>query len=485
MKKKLKLVQIFSFFTLLLFMSCQDEVIEITEPTESEAIVAGSELSDLMEAIATFDGSADNIIDNASCLSIELPVIVIVNNLEISIDSEEDYAVVEDIFDEFDDDDDSLEIIFPITIILSDFSEVEIDNQNDLNGFIEDCTPEGEEDGDIECIDFIYPFNVSVFNVEFDVIDVLTIENDRQLFQLIGQIRDDLIVSINYPISLITSDGITVQVNNNAELVNTIRAAIGECDEDDDNDFNDDGFENQNEEIISFLSECLWRVDELSVGGDNFERNFIGMPLNFNNDNSVGIRSADQSGIYTVTDDSATGIITFQINLDQQGVRPNLQLEWTVISATESLIILESASSGEMILRRHCSQDDNLVPLLEEIVETVETIGTNEWIVTLYEVGNDDMTNNYLNYTINFASVTGRVIVRDPNNEIVQTSGSWFIYVNQNDDLFFDFNFGEQEPLFFELMESWQVDQFDQGRVELIDFDENGDAERTLVIERK
>ena len=118
MKTKFKLLLLVPFFALLLFSSCQDEVVEITDPSEAEALVAESTLTTLISSASKMDGSKDNIIDQASCLSIELPVTVVVRGLEIIIDSEEDFKVIEKLYDEFEDDEDKLDIVFPITIVL-------------------------------------------------------------------------------------------------------------------------------------------------------------------------------------------------------------------------------------------------------------------------------------------------------------------------------------------------------------------------------
>ena len=125
------------FFALLMLMSCQEEVIDITEPAEAETLVATSQLTSFMASASIMDGSADNIIDNASCLSVDLPVTVIVNGVELTIDSKEDFKVIEALFDEFEDDNDYLEIIFPITIILSDYTELTINNRDELKSLIE------------------------------------------------------------------------------------------------------------------------------------------------------------------------------------------------------------------------------------------------------------------------------------------------------------------------------------------------------------
>ena len=99
--KKFNLSFVLILFALIIFTSCQDEVTEITQPTNEETIVANSPLASAMLRTATRDGSLDNILDGASCLTIELPVTVIVNGIEIVIDSVEDYDIIEAIFNEF------------------------------------------------------------------------------------------------------------------------------------------------------------------------------------------------------------------------------------------------------------------------------------------------------------------------------------------------------------------------------------------------
>ena len=206
MKSLLKFLPI-TFFTLLIFTSCQDEIFEETPINEEEVLVANSTLASSMRSTATMDGSLDNIIDHANCLSIELPVTVVVNGLEIIIDSVEDYEVIEAIFDEFSGDDDNLEIVFPITIILSDFTEITINNYDELENFIGECSGENEIDDDIECIDFQYPITISIFNSEFQVIDTVTINSDNELYNFIeNELDDNVLASLNYPVTMILSD---------------------------------------------------------------------------------------------------------------------------------------------------------------------------------------------------------------------------------------------------------------------------------------
>ena len=112
----------------LLFTSCQEEFEEVGGADEQEAISINSNTARLIENTVTNDGSFDNIVDGASCLAIKFPYTVEVNGIQITIDSREDLHTIEEIFDEFDTDDDILDILFPITITFGDFSELVIEN---------------------------------------------------------------------------------------------------------------------------------------------------------------------------------------------------------------------------------------------------------------------------------------------------------------------------------------------------------------------
>ena len=144
MKKTLKLLGTVAISLMLILTGCRSEESELIESPENETLEANSRVADLLQRTAQNDGSEDNIIDGASCFDIELPVTVNVNGLEITVDSEDDLDLIEEIFDEFEDDEDELEIFFPITIVLADFTEVVLENPDQLEDFAEDC---GGENG--------------------------------------------------------------------------------------------------------------------------------------------------------------------------------------------------------------------------------------------------------------------------------------------------------------------------------------------------
>jgi hypothetical protein len=285
MNTKFNLPLILAFFALINFNSCQKEVFEQTETTEESLIAPNSTLSNLMQFTATNDGSVDDIMDDANCFSVNLPVTVIVNNITITINTLEDLALIEEVFDEYDNDDDILEFLFPITIILNDYHEIVIENHDQLEAFIEDCT--NVDDDVIECVDFQYPISFSIYNTDFQVIDTVIIESDEQLYHFLENLQDNtdqvVLASLNFPVTMVYANGNTVVVNNNAELQTVIEEAGDDCDDNEDDTCSE-------EQVDAYLTECHWNI--VSFNGDD---NFIDKDFYFNSNGSLEIYASNNT----------------------------------------------------------------------------------------------------------------------------------------------------------------------------------------------
>lgn len=285
MNFKFNFVLILAFFALISFNSCQDEVLEVTETDDETLIAPSSTLANLMQSAVTNDGSVDDIMDDANCFSVNLPVTIIVNDITITINSLEDLALIEEIFDEYDSDEDFLEFLFPITIVLNDYEEIVIENEDQLEDFIEECTD--VDDDVIECIDFKYPISFSIYNTDFQIIDTVVIESDEQLYEFLENLQDEtdevVLASLNFPVTMVYADGSTIEVNNNAELEAAINEAEDDC----------DGYEEEDcseEDVDEYLKECHWNI--VSFNGDD---NFIDYDIYFNEDGTLEIVNSGTS----------------------------------------------------------------------------------------------------------------------------------------------------------------------------------------------
>ena len=215
------------FFT---FTACQDEVIEETPPNEQEIIQSDSNLATLMRSTSANDGSVDNLLDDSDCFTVNLPVTIEANGITLTIESLNDLSLLEAIFDANMNDEDNVDFLFPITIILNDFTEINIDSEEELENFIETCTV---DDDIVECADFVYPISFSIYNTSFQVIDTVVIDNDYELYIFLEGLENGnngvILASINFPVSIQYTNGSTVEVNNNQELEDAINIASENC----------------------------------------------------------------------------------------------------------------------------------------------------------------------------------------------------------------------------------------------------------------
>ncbi len=302
---------------LLTTTSCKTEDDVSIDPPVETTLLANSVLAGQIQNITLNDGSVDNIVYNANCFTIQLPITVTINSVVITITDIGNYEDIEDLFDEFDDDDDSLDIAFPITIILADFTEIEINSLDALEDYADDCNNEDEEDDDIECIDFIYPITASVFNSSNEVIASVTFTSDSDLYEFIDGIDEDDLVGFEFPISIVLSDGSEVVINNFNDLEEAIDAYEDDCDEDDDYDYDDDDCDDCTpSQLESVLTGCPdWYIAGLERNDEELEGNFSGYLFNFFEDNTVTVSWDDETanGTWSVTGTGNDITVTFNI----------------------------------------------------------------------------------------------------------------------------------------------------------------------------
>ena len=353
MKQIIKNLMYTGLFSLaLIFNSCQEEFEEIIDVNNQETITANSTTANLIINTSANDGSFDNIVDGASCISINFPYTVEIGGVQITIDSREDLNLIEQIFDEFENDDDILELIFPIVITLEDFTEITIGNIEDLRELIAECN-EGADDDDIECIDFVYPITLFTFNLDRQQTGSFVINSDMELRRFFANLEDDDIISVDFPIALEKFDGTEIVVTNNAELARALEFAKNECDEDDDNDFNDDDF--SIERLDALLIECPWLVRDIRRDGTDQTDQFFDYLMNFTEDGEVVVRDREGN---MLTGTWGTSITDRGVLLDLEfDVLASFSLQWLVYDIGDGRIKLFGDDNNRIILKQSC--DDN------------------------------------------------------------------------------------------------------------------------------
>ena len=331
---KLKYVLNLSLIGLFL-MSCQTEENEvIQDPNQNLSNV--SPLTTLMTRVTQNPTSGDNIMDNSSCFSVVLPATVIVNGQNIVVSTQADYQTVQDAIDAFSNDDDIVNFVYPITIQYQNFSTQVLQDSNDLDDAIDNC---GEDDGfdEIDCISFNFPIVINVYDANNQLADTVTLNNNTDLYNFLENLEDNEYVAIQYPISLIDSNGGTITITNNNQLEDVIEDSIDDCDD------SPSGGGNGN--LSSILTSGSWYVSYFFDDTDETS-DYAGYVFTFNTN---GTTQATLNGNflngtwsnYLDSGDEKLDLIYEGLTLDE------LEDDWEVVEFTATQIRLKDVSGGD------------------------------------------------------------------------------------------------------------------------------------------
>lgn len=357
MKTLIKNTLFLYFLILVAFISCRTEETELIETPPEEVLTANSSVANLVQKTSTNDGSNDNIIDYANCFNIKLPITTTANGIEIQINSEDDYQKVEHVFDDSDDDLDTLIIRYPIVIIFDNFTEITINNFNELLFYASKCNGENEMDDDIECLDFNYPITAFSYNSNNEIIDNITISSDSDLYTFIKDLNQFDLVTINFPITISLLDGTEIIVNNLTELENIIKDYEDYCDEDDDFDFNDDDCNNCNtNDLLDVLINCPgWTVDKLERYGNDYDDYYANYTFNFYADGTVSAYYSNNTDYGTYTSSGSENNLVVTINIPNLPYCNNNWILHEISQYTDSKIDLRVGSNDRLRYKNNCN----------------------------------------------------------------------------------------------------------------------------------
>jgi len=465
--------------SIIVFISCQSEINSIEQSSESETLNTASGVATLVQRTVSQDGSKDNIIDEASCITVSLPVTVSANGVEIIVENESDFELIEQVFDEFDDDDDTLEIVFPIVITLSDYTEITVNNIEELQNLAGECKDENEIDDDIECVDFVYPITLSKYNENSQLIETIVVNNDMQFYALINHLGDGNIISINFPITMKLYDGTEEIINNMEEMGNLMTDAEFMCDEDDDNDYDDDDCMHCTEnQIAELLQTCSWNIYKIIINDVDKTAQYTDFTFTFLEDGTVKTIIAGEY-IYG----------TWELNTSQDGMGmgnqsqagkyiniyfeayPDFSFNWMVYGMDDENEIDLRVNQNRLKLEKTC--DNN-----EGKTELINILNEGTWLVANFNYEGQNETTNYNDFVIDFKNNSLVTATKD-NNTI---EGSWSVFY-ENEKLKLELNFGEATP-FDEFNENWLTVDVKSTRVEVNNLDDSGNEESNLVFER-
>jgi hypothetical protein len=465
-----------SVITLILIVfllgACQQEEIIVKDP-EGKTLDSMSPLADLVTQTTMNDGSADNIIDHSSCISVVLPVTVIANGTELVISTPDDYVLIERIFDESPDDQDVLEIVYPINVKLPDHSIEDIKSDEELAEVTEDCL-EGGEDLDIECIDFKYPVSVSLYNAASQVAEIIELSNDEAMSDFLKSLDEESVFSFNYPLTMVLSDSSEIVVNSNDELEALIDEVDDSCDEDDDFDYDDDDVDT--EDLDNIIMSTAWIVT-YHFDQEEHTAAFENMVFSFKEDEKAQVLVEN---------------LLIEGSWESYGDDGKLELEMEFISDYPFDLLKEDDWSvlsydNTVIELSYLREDGTYALLTLEATEqsgepgpsVADYIVMGEWVVAMFKDDGVEETQNYSSYKIDFSADLKLTYY----NDLDTYDGSWQ-EIFTLDGHYLALDFGSGSSTLEKLENEWGVVSYSESRIELVSVDTDPETTDNLILEK-
>lgn len=463
-------------FLMLLTVSCQKEAEEYIDETDTDqsideqgtdgqSINLNSVLTGMLLSASQNNGYKDNIIDGSSCISVNLPVTVVANKQEVVIQTEDDYALVQAIFDEFNNDVDYVEFEFPITVVFEQYNDIQVDNETVFNSIVKAC--QNTIIDTYTCVDFVYPISCFTYNITNQQTGLVILNDSPEWFAYLNYLQNDILIAIDYPMGVVVNDQVTI-VNNNDALFDIISQT--NCDEEN-GLINPVEFENK-------LTNDVWYVSLYNENGSDKTCAYVAYEFVFNEDGTtMAIGDFDiRNGTWElITED---GVLKLNLEFKSSGGNDPfeaLMTQWNILESTAQNIKLKDTNNGNGIFdylyfgraaTTSCGSGNGQI-LKTNLIDGV-------WSVETYFDNGTNETGNFDIYELNF-EIGGAVVA---TGDVYNYYGSWDIL--GSDELEIVLDFGTQFP-FSEFNANWDVVTFDANRVELRN---NIGGNNTLILEK-
>jgi hypothetical protein len=344
--KNLKFITSLVLTALLTFTSCQDEI-DNENGQNPNTNNSDSPTASNLERSSKYDGSFDDFLDGVSCSSILLPVVATVNGSQISIISHSDYQTVLNILGQFNTDNDTVTLQFPLSVRLSNYTEVVVANQGEYNALIDACeaTEAAGEDA-ISCLDIGFPITILTYSLNLEQTGSVVIETEQQLYAYMNNIDNTELFAVNYPITATLSDNTSVTISSDVDLQASINNCLGIEDA-------EAQAKNEATNLKTILVDGLFKVQTFMDGGVNTANSYAEYTIDFANDsscvaeNTINSAAQDVQGTYEVTSQTEVYLnLTFTGNATFNLLNKN----WEVTSFSNTSISLKSTTNAAVTL---------------------------------------------------------------------------------------------------------------------------------------
>ncbi|MBU3011446.1 hypothetical protein KO506_08530 [Polaribacter vadi] len=344
--KTLKLITTIALTATLGFSSCQsDDNTEVG--TNPNANSSTSTTASNYERAAMNDGSNDDFLDGNACTELLFPLTATVNDQQITLLSSLDFSAVLNILGEFNDDSDSVTFNFPIKVRSSNYTEVTVNNQSELDALNAECENAEEEGRDaISCIDINFPVTMLTYDISLEQTGSVVLQSEQQLYSYMTSLGSDELFAVNYPIRTTLSNGTEIQITSDAEFQNAISDCVQYEDEKDD-------AANTAAEAEAVLSGTKFKVETFINNGVDTANDYAEWSIEFTNDfkivatNFVNSALGEIEGTYSVSSETEAFV---NINFASNTALSALGNNWVISTYSTTLITLQSTTDASVTL---------------------------------------------------------------------------------------------------------------------------------------
>lgn len=344
--KTIKLITAIALTVILGFTSCQsDENTEIG--TNPNANSSTSTTASNYERAAMNDGSNDDFLDGNACTELLFPLTATVNNQQITLLSSLDFSTVLNIMGEFNDDSDSVTFSFPFKVRTSNYTEVTVNNQSELDALNQECeNAEAEGKAAISCVDINFPITMLTYDISLEQTGSVVLQSEQQLYSYMTGLESDELFAVNYPISATLSNGTEIQINSDAEFQNAISECMQYEDEKED-------AANTAAEVEAVLSGTKFKVETFVNDGVDTANDYAEWSIEFTNDlkieatNVVNSALGEIEGTYSVSSETEAFV---NINFASNTALSALGNNWVISTYSSTLITLQSTTDASVTL---------------------------------------------------------------------------------------------------------------------------------------
>jgi len=348
--KNLKTILSTAALAAAMFTSCQSEE-DVLIDENGNTNSANSETADLLVRNTAADGSDDDMLDGLSCASVIFPVVAEINGQEVTLVNESSLSLVAELFAEFTNDADTVRFQFPIQVQLSNYSQVTIANQQELDALKEACDNADEtRDDAITCLDINFPVSMFTFDANAQQTGSVVLTSEKDTYAFINGLEDNQFFSVQYPITLTSENSGSITINSDAELATELQS----CEASDDMDEEAAAEASTlKKELETILTDTSFKLESGVKAGSDFTTDFANYTFMFANDGQLEIRNRLTNFLENVegefdaqSQSSVYLILDFESNSEFSALNGTFE----VVNQTSSKVELQSTTDSSFKL---------------------------------------------------------------------------------------------------------------------------------------